>query len=1128
MGRTYQALLQQNNGTGLTGNALNISATLKTISPLRQEIDTEKLCKIQQSEITVEIADPDDSIWAFIQTCLTVTTPNPGVYRPYLVVYVGGTQVFTGLVQLEGMVRHQASDTHSIELSAQSWDIELEQTYLGSPTALPWQGGTAYPAYAQVYNAGSVYVCVLPGTTSTTTGGPCGIGATLTYGAFTGTGILDGSCVWQYVPPTWQRPVPQIVASNSNSITNVGYSAGAGSGGNQIYFADPVGWAYSGATLQYDYPVFYAYLAAGTITIDVPNPVYGGSVSSYYNAPLERTITTWILPTAVTQLTLPSIQFPAGSVVANMADGIQYKVSTDGKSWVLVPTPYSTALTPGKSWSISSTKDIQNSPVLKDWSIRPAITYLSATMTTTVWPTYNNITCYTPCPGNWSANFTMVNVTSQNLEFWTVQSTVTSGYQIPLNSVNGIMIGDKIQVVNSNSSSTWTVAGVDPTLNIVSTIEQVSNLALGTQIYWASDSIADMVMVDPIAVLQQAVGYASIDVSRLIAPTTNDPLFSFLPLSTNGSAPVYAIGDIEPTLTGLKLGQGACWINPNTGSYQSTLSWTGKPGAWSNPTAATPTLPNADWTCQLLAAPTSLMPYEVTIAPGPAAGIAPFTRLRNRAYGDTQYYRENNGLIYLVTNGTGRLVNGCYVGTTQTGTAGNPVYTYTYTENGNVYTSTNAQFNIWNPTGANVAGKFIVYDYTAMRRIVFNCNPNSNTCAVSVYPWTGASWGTVTNLTWPNSSYIQSAVPFVGRANLVLGYATTASFGGTVNNSWWNSASTSNDRLELCLISGSTISLVGSIAVPSALQNGTLVTTPYGVYLVSGSAIGQVLYSGGVLSINTLYMVDTVTCLFSNTLAALDANSFIIFGRYDTAGDSSTTETRMFRLNTNLQTSLDGSVIWSEKVSAGVPSIMGAVRDPSTPGRVVGHMGGCLWQVSRQRAFGLDRFTPGGLTALQLIEHICQYYSAVAIPDAYGTLHIVSRVNNDVPVNIQVQVEKIDTTYCWDHFYSIIHVAGQDGDSSQYVFGQVGGLTMDFDGHPLALSDSACLAMGQSLVNWFGKPRSQDIQTWRYADINTPAPWETLKPWDLITVNGAAQQYRVMAIEQNYIAGTCNITLISN
>jgi len=66
------------------------------------------------------------------------------------------------------------------------------------------------------------------------------------------------------------------------------------------------------------------------------------------------------------------------------------------------------------------------------------------------------------------------------------------------------------------------------------------------------------------------------------------------------------------------------------------------------------------------------------------------------------------------------------------------------------------------------------------------------------------------------------------------------------------------------------------------------------------------------------------------------------------------------------------------------------------------------------------------------------------------------------------------------------------------------------------------------LVNWFGKPRSQDIQTWRYADINTPAPWETLKPWDLITVNGAAQQYRVMAIEQNYIAGTCNITLISN
>ena len=133
--RSIQVVLQQNLGTGATGNALSITANVVNMSPLTSEIDKD-VTKISQKEMTVEVADPDDSVWTFIQSSLTISS---GVFPPYLVILVGNTQIFLGLLDTSNILRHQTATIHTVEFSAQSWDIELAQTYLGSPTAAPWR-----------------------------------------------------------------------------------------------------------------------------------------------------------------------------------------------------------------------------------------------------------------------------------------------------------------------------------------------------------------------------------------------------------------------------------------------------------------------------------------------------------------------------------------------------------------------------------------------------------------------------------------------------------------------------------------------------------------------------------------------------------------------------------------------------------------------------------------------------------------------------------------------------------------------------------------------------------------------------------------------------------------------------
>jgi hypothetical protein len=402
---------------------------------------------------------------------------------------------------------------------------------------------------------------------------------------------------------------------------------------------------------------------------------------------------------------------------------------------------------------------------------------------------------------------------------------------------------------------------------------------------------------------------------------------------------------------------------------------------------------------------------------------------------------------------------------------------------------------------------------------------------MKVSPWTGSGWGTDAYYNWPSSaagqySYIQSAVPMIGTQGAILGYAVTAAIYSSINNSPWPSASTSEDRLELYEPGGALIA--SALISDTALIGGTLVTTPWGVYLVGANAIAQVtLSSAGVLTLTTVYLAGAVDCLFWQSLVALDANELIIMGRLDVAasGASTTTETWMFRLSTPFQSALDASVLWSEKIAEGAPTLIGALRDPSKPGRVVGHYGGSLWQVDATRPWCLERFQALGMTSMELVEHVCQYFNALAIPDANGTLHIVSRVQDDAPQLLRVDQVSRDVARSWPDFASIVRVSSQDSNYYYDAYGQAGGVLLEIGTHPLCWSLSSCAAMAESLKVWFGQPRKITAEEWFFGDPDAAAPWEGLQLWTSLIVNGAAPG-RLSSLRQNYIKGQATAKLI--
>ena len=766
--------------------------------------------------------------------------------------------------------------------------------------------------------------------------------------------------------------------------------------------------------------------------------------------------------------------FPAGIIVS--FNGTTWQVTPDGLSW-------------------TNTIDYSfNSPYLNVTQVIPAngifpaySNYLGTSLgmaeivlDSNPWP----ISGITSIDGDWTSTYTQYGATLQDVSYWTTTVDVPASskdvYTLNLNSINGIRPGDKLNIMDSVKSGSWTVASIDPTVFQVNTLETVSDVPIGSHIYFDSSSQEEMVLQDPKQIMTQLVYPFGIDLSKFEAPETQDPVFGYLPASVDA----IDVADLEPTLTNLRTSQGAWWINPNSSpaQYMPCWSWNGNPEGWLS-TGEAPYAPHADWTSQLQTAPASLMPYE-------AHTFNPYQKLRNRVYNDPNYVQKSNGIIIV----NGLPINAAFVQTLASGQ-------YQYIQDGVTHsTSSGDNFTPWNPSWAVNAGELTVYDYQVLKRY------NFLGAALTVTPWSG-SWGADTHLTWPSGHYVQSALPMIGKAGSILAYATDGA---------------GNPFLEIWGLSGG-LSNTTPCPVPATLVHGTLATTPWGTYLVGPTSIGQVTFAAGVISIQIQYLVDSVTYLYANTLCARTKDDFVIFGRYDqTTNGSTTTETWLYRLNTVLAASLDTSVIMSEKIQEGNPVVMGCVRDPSKPGRIVGHCSGALFVIDTVVPMCLERFKPGGLTAITMLEHCMQYFSAIAAPDANGIMHIISRVSDQPILNLTVPRVSVKRTLNWPEFASITRISSQDGNFYGDAYGLLGGIFLEITDHPLCWSFSSCLAMSQGLSAYFGVPRQVSEEVWFWSDANTSAPWESIPLFSKVSINGG-NPVRILSMSNNFVTGECSV-----
>ena len=223
------------------------------------------------------------------------------------------------------------------------------------------------------------------------------------------------------------------------------------------------------------------------------------------------------------------------------------------------------------------------------------------------------------------------------------------------------------------------------------------------------------------------------------------------------------------------------------------------------------------------------------------------------------------------------------------------------------------------------------------------------------------------------------------------------------------------------------------------------------------------------------------------------------------------------------------SLMWDEKIFDGAPITLGAVRDPSLANRAIGHCGGRLFQVSATlpMAYALERFTPSSMNSSELLEHVCQMIHAVAIPDALGSMQIVSRSSLAAAQPFTVDSVEITDTRAWEHFYSIVRVTGATADlfyDAQSA--HTGGKLLEVTQHPLIWGNSGLVAMGESLAAWFGKPRRLQQHDWFWTDPNSAAPWEALAALAPLNINGDPVTRMLMALEYWPEKGEATATLV--
>ena len=502
----------------------------------------------------------------------------------------------------------------------------------------------------------------------------------------------------------------------------------------------------------------------------------------------------------------------------------------------------------------------------------------------------------------------------------------------------------------------------------------------------------------------------------------------------------------------------------------NSTAYTGSPdNGWTATTIGTRVV---DWTCQQTAAPTYLMPDT-----GPA--VAPQIGSRNRVYS----FWKNVMPVNLDSNWN--------------------QITPTY----------NATLSY--PTAV------VCHDYSRLRRVVIT-NPGTGASTVSETRWSGSAWSSATTASWPITGWRQvSAVPMIG---------TTATSGPVSPQGLAILAlcidSGGNVELQLAFYGGSIIRL----SVDVALNGAKLRTTPWGVFLMGASGyFGKVTFNGTALTLSGSHVGNATSSLIPTTFGATSATDIYCMGQLTTDPDSqgqTITQVHLYKLSSTPTTGVN-PVIRSEKVMTGVPRLAVVVRDPSVSGRLLGIFGNRLYQVSATLPETIERVRAIGMTGSELVEHIAQVLNAVVVPLPTGVLQIVSRIQSVASSSVSVDRITVSQQRMSENFFSVVRVTGYSDDIYQDAYAAMkGGSALEISTQPCIWTEGGAYALALSYAEFFGVPRHKEVHSWFHTNPDTAPVWESLTPWQIITVPGSSRTWFLTALSSNLVTGIAEATLL--
>lgn len=372
------------------------------------------------------------------------------------------------------------------------------------------------------------------------------------------------------------------------------------------------------------------------------------------------------------------------------------------------------------------------------------------------------------------------------------------------------------------------------------------------------------------------------------------------------------------------------------------------------------------------------------------------------------------------------------------------------------------------------------YDYSNMYRYVYY--RSGQDVEGQRHTWNGTAWINPVSLAWAEQSQPNQIMSFGNGSNL---YCLTS------NN-------------EILMISNAGV--IRSVQqLPEKLKDGVLKRTVDGAYILTKSGYGKITCMGADVTIKYVAITnDKKINIVPSTFCAYGSNGVFCLATTSYVDENEKIKYEVYSLLLSANPEEDKpeeAIRFFEKISDGSPRIARAFY---LDNRIIGLLGGRLFQVSNTMSTIIERYSVEGLTASQVIENVCQIHNCYSFGNASGMLEVVSRDYNSAPVDLPDSVGiKSQTEFRNSEFFlSPVSVSGNSEDVwASEESGIAGGTSFTIENHPFLTTTSQCRSVALSYVSFFGRPRKKVDQTWIYMGTGE-APFESYKPNQIIRIQG--------------------------